>query len=294
MKHSFLFLFTLTLILTACGEEQPLRKNTDSLPQVPDSNAFVVAILPTMDALPVYYAAEKRLFRQTERPIQVITYTATSDADTALLRKRADIAQTDLVRVAYNKKQGVNIEPVIATHGQQAVMVFGGLRIKEMKTMKKRMIGVARHTASEYWSDWATSRATLQYRDVFHPQINDLWIRESMLNEGQIDAAVLPEPFITKARVAGHTQIFISPIERPLGCFAILSSLHSDPQREAAFKEFLRAYNAATDSIRSHGKAGCLQILKSRYRLSGTETDSLALPRFQHAKAPADSIRREF
>ena len=72
------------------------------------------------------------------------------------------------------------------------------------------MVGVARYSASDFYSEKELSKAGLKYDDIFRPQVNDIPLRAAMLNETQIEAAVLPEPYATVARVHGHKVLHVT------------------------------------------------------------------------------------
>lgn len=218
--------------------------------------------------------------------VRLTTFKATADADTALLRGHADLAQTDLVRVAFYRKNKLPIKAYLATDGLMALIVYSKLRINDIKTLRRRLVGIARHSASDYWSAEALKKADMDYNAIFRPQINDLALRASMLNEGQIEAAFLPEPYVTSARIAGHTVLFTSPENHAMGCWAIMEGKAKEQSRSTALEAVIRGYNMAVDSINIQGKAACRPLLTDIYGLKPEVIDSLHLPHYNHAKEP--------
>ena len=107
-----------------------------------------------------------------------------------------------------------------------------------------------------------------------------------MLENNQLDAAVLPEPFATEARLLGARQMYAARgAEKSRGAIVFRSKYVAD-KSHAKFLELLRrGYNQAVDSLNKHGVKGCLPILLNHYKISQQVADSLQLPRYSHVRA---------
>lgn len=296
--RSFLLLMsTPFLIFSACqGDKTALESGAaDSLAYVGDSlsrdsDALVLALTPTVNCLPVYYAHQSGIFKTLGLKVNVKTYRSQFDCDTAMLGTTAMGGATDLVRLHYYAHQGQKLSAVAATDGDWKLLVCGTLRIKKTSLLKERMIAVARFSASDVYSEEALKASKMDYNAVFRPQINDYYLRTSMLNNNQVDAAVLPEPLATKARLTGHRVLYATSAKSSrMGCLAFKPSVLEEKETKERVELFLKGYNQAVEDLNKNGKTVCRDILVKDYKLTPQVVDSLTLPKYMKAAMSTDS-----
>ena len=91
------------LLLAACGQsyEETKRMTREQRREAAqkDSAALKIAVMPTLDCLPLFVAAHYELFDTLRGGVRLKYYTAQMDCDTALLRRRVEMAISDIVRV---------------------------------------------------------------------------------------------------------------------------------------------------------------------------------------------------
>ena len=87
MKKLFIGIITLVM-LAACGQSYEESKRLTRQQRLKlwreDSAAFKVAVMPTLDCLPVFVAKERQLF-DTAVDIRLKQFNAQMDVDTALI-----------------------------------------------------------------------------------------------------------------------------------------------------------------------------------------------------------------
>ena len=293
--RSFLFMVSAPFLLfTAChdGQTEAEKSVADSLVNVRDSlkgdsDVLVLALTPTVDCLPVYYAEQSGIFKTLGLKVKLLTYRSQFDCDTAMLGTTAMGGATDLVRLHHYANEGKQLSAVTATDGIWRLLVCGTLRIKKTSLLKDRMISVARFSASDFYSKEALDASQMEYGDVFRPQINDYGLRAFMLKNNQIDAAMLPEPFATKARLDGHRQLYSVPEKSgKMGCLAFKSSFLTAKDSLHRVELLLKGYNKAVGELNDKGKAACADILKLQYKIPVQVVDSLTLPKYRKAALP--------
>lgn len=250
----------------------------------PDSTALRVALLPTADCLPLYYAARSGLFDSLKVKVVLRSFEAQADCDTALLGSSADISASNLATALLQYARSPETALLMRTQGRWSVAVSGVLRIKKPDLLKHRMIAVARNSASDQVSAEVMEKAGLGYDDAFRPQINSLPLRAAMLDNNQVDAAALPEPWSSAARAAGHRVVFAS--EAQPGCIVVKKSILSDKGKTETLRRFVRAYNAAVSALNKKGKAAVRTVLLKDYKLTPAAVDSFKLPAYVAAEAP--------
>ncbi len=81
-------------------------------------------------------------------------------------------------------------------------------RIKNIKSLKDKIIAVTRNSAVDATADLIMKKAQMPAEALNRPQINDVKLRAEMLNLGQYDGAILPEPYATTCVDSGGNRVF--------------------------------------------------------------------------------------
>ena len=88
------------VLLAACGQsyEETKRITREQRREAwrKDSAALKIAVMPTLDCLPLFVAQEYELFDTVNGGVRLKLYNAQMDCDTAVLRGRVEGAVTDL------------------------------------------------------------------------------------------------------------------------------------------------------------------------------------------------------
>ena len=142
---------------------------------------------------------------------KIDTFWSAMDADTAFLRGHSHILITDSVKTEFLKKEIGKNDSVIILHKDSltlSLITTKSSRIKNIKSLKDKIIAVTRNSAVDYTADKITAKAQLPAEALNRPLINDIRIRKQMLMLGQYDGAILPEPFATECEDSGANRVF--------------------------------------------------------------------------------------
>lgn len=270
-------------LVSSCSDQQQT-----GLGQVhPDSTVVNVAVLPTMDCLPIFLASDHGMFQRAGVLVKLAGFTAQMDADTAFTGGSVQAMATDLVRAENLRRQGVKLDYLTATDARWQLLTSHSARIKQLAQLYDKKLAMTRYSATDMLGDLIVDSARLGAERVFRIQINDLNIRLQMLQMDIMDAMLLPEPQATAARnLQGYVLLDASEaFDLRLGVIATRDSLLTENQRAS----FCKAYNEACDSINEHGLRKYGDILARRMGVSRHTLDSLPEKlTFQHAKAPRE------
>lgn len=247
-----------------------------------DSTALRLAVTPTMGNLPFYYARYAGIYKDLGLKLSFRCYDGQLDCDSALLGGSTDGATTDLVRLHEYSHWHPVLTGIMSYPEHWHLLSSAKLRAKKMASLKARTVGIARLSASEYYAKKAFASAGMDYRtDVFVPQVNSYRLRAEMLDNNQVNAAVLPEPYATLARQKGHRRLYSSVSDSvSLNCLVFRSAILSDTLRRQQVQLLVKAYNRAVEELNAKGKAACSEVLFKAYRLPQAVIDSLRLPKF--------------
>lgn len=292
MKH-LLWMAIAVIMFAACGQSYEETKKKSRAERIrlarEDSAALKVAVMPTLDCLPLWVARNYGMFDSLGVDIRLKWFSAQMDCDTALTNKRVEVGITDLVRVAWLEKHGTKLELPIATKTYWLLVSNRNSRIKDLKQLDDKMIAMTRHSATELLADYAIDSAKLKQEKVFKVQINDVNVRMQMLRNNAMDALFLTEPLATAAQKEKHKVVLDSrKLDIWLGAFAIRKSIADDKTRKKQLDALLKAYNMAVDSINKNGIARYSDMIENFCKVDKSVVDSIAKSgiNFYHAQKP--------
>lgn len=292
--HVLVVVVLVVVSLTACGggnsyEERRRmgkveRARLDSINRA----AFKVAVMPTLDCLPLFVAREAGIFDTLGVSVRLRMFRAQMDCDTAVIGGSVEGTVTDLVRAERLQRQGISLRYPIATDVYWQLITNRLARIKELKQLSDKMIAITRYSATEALATMAIDSVKPKY-DVYRVQINDLDVRLHMLLNNEMDAMLLPEPQATTARTMGHPVLMDSRDKQlRFGVFAFRSRELTQPRRRDQLNRFIKGYNMAVDSINKNGLQHYAALVGKYCNANEKTLKALPVLRFRHAAAPRE------
>lgn len=283
-------LFTVVGLVTLLGSIASCHRDSTTIP-LPDSTSLTVAVLPTTDCLPFYLADSLGLFDSLGIDVRLLTFQATMDADTAFQRGWADGCVTDLVKATTWRSTGDSIRAILCADVNLSLVTAHSARIREVKSLKEKVLGVTRNSVVDYSVDQILSSHGMIPKDLNRPQINNLYLRQRMVEQNQYDGALLPEPYASLCVAHGAKRILSSadiPLSNPIMALVFRDSMLR--ARRDDLQKIVKAYHLAVDYINTHRtnrSADFLHFLP----LSETPPDSLySIPPFRSNPLPSDSL----
>jgi len=273
MKH--ILSLILIAILVACGSGvQPVQVNGAYIEE--DSSVLRVAVMPTLDCLPIFLAHEHGMFELQDVKVVLCPYQAQMDQDTAMTEGRVELMMTDLVRAERLQRLGWPLYYLTATNLSWQLYTSKMARIKRFEQLDDKMLSMTRYSATALLADIAIDSAKLSSERVFLIQVNDVGIRLNMLETGIMDALLLPEPQATRAKQLGSFMLLDSRnLDIQLGVLAVRKSVMDDSLRHSQINAFMKAYSTACDSINKYGVRHYSKLITQYCNVKDETTDSL-------------------
>lgn len=289
--RKFFWIIATIVLLSGCGQsyEETKRLSREQRLRLAreDSAALKVAVMPTLDCLPIFIAKDHQMF-DTAVDIRLKRFTAQMDCDTALMRGRVEGSISDIVRAERMIKQGTPMKYVAATNAYWLLVTNHHQRITQLKHLDDKMLAMTRYSVTDLMGDLAVDSAKLKPERVFRIQVNDVNIRLKMLENNEMDAMLLTEPQATQALLQKHKVILDSRKEDiQMGVIVFRTKGMDHPNRQKQMDVFLKGYNEACDSINEYGVRHYRDVIRKYYHVS--EQALKALPdslKFEHAIAP--------
>lgn len=285
MKRSLIYIFLL-MLLCACGqsyeEKQAMTRAERAKQKRQDSLALKVAVLPTLDCMPIYLAKAHGFFDADGLDVRLRMWNAQMDCDTALTGGSIEGAVTDRKRVEYMESKGTALTILGSTNAYWQLISNRTARVKNVRQLGDKMVAMTRHSATDFLTDEAL-KGVKTTATVFRVQINDVTIRLQMLLNNEMDAMWLTEPQATTARLKKNPVLKDSrQMKQQLGVVAFRTDALKDKRRQQQMAKFVKCYNAACDSLNAKGLQHYADLITTYCKTDGETVDSLPQLKFTH------------
>lgn len=291
-KLNIFFLLSI-LFFASCGksynEQKKLSIEDRKRLHTEDSLALKVAVMPTLDCMPIYVLKEKQLYDSLKLDIRPRFFNAQMDCDTAIINARVEGFVSDLVRTENLRKRGIRLDYLSSTNAYWQLFTNRMARLRKLNQLGDKKIAMTRYSVTDYLTD--RTMDTVKTKAMFYKiQINNVFVRLDMLLNNGIDALWLTEPQATVARIHNNDILRDSrDFKINFGVLAFRSDLTRDKHRKAQLKEFVKAYNLACDSLNARGLAHYSNILKKYYKIDAVTINALPKLKYKHISAPMSS-----
>lgn len=159
---------------------------------------------------------------------------------------------------------------VYATNAHWQLIANRKARVGNPSQLKDKMIGMTRHSATDMLCDVICDSARLNSETVFKIQVNNPAIRLGMLQNNEIDAVWLPEPYATVARNQ-HNKVMKDTrmMNIHMGVLAVpVPVVDKDGRRKKQHEAFVKAYGIACKRINQKGVKHYLNIIAKESGIS--------------------------
>lgn len=304
MKHITLLLCLIGMTLVSCSSSDNDGEKTKN-----KRPATCVAVTPTLDCLPFYIAHEIGIDTQLGIELCLQQQSSVSDCDTAFINGSVSAAmldylhaeklknnwvkfQIDRLKDQMSKEKGKTKKSNVAArydevrkraakdslyiypHANIQLYFFTSSksRISEAKQLADKVTGVDRNGVEALMARHVLDSVKLSDEKTFLVQMQNLKTRSKMLNVNTLDAAILPEPFATQARKAGHRSIYSATTVngRKPGCLLVRGNQN----------KLREAYNRACDSINKNGIHRYDSVIVKHYSLPAEVVKAIPAHRF--------------
>jgi len=237
------------LILASCASASPAPAEMPKLR---------VAVLPVLDTLPMYVAAEEGLFTKNGLEVELIPVASAPERDQLIASGQADGMMNEALSTAYFNRDAVNAQVVrfarAASPGHALFSILASKQsaIETADDLKGVEIGISQGTIIEYLTDrllQAEGFSETEIATIAVPKIDE---RMNLLGTGSLSAAMLPEPLTTLARLNG-ARLILDDASHPQYSFSTITFRKPViDQSPAAVRDFLAAIEQAVELINTN------------------------------------------
>lgn len=262
---------------------------TDEQTPAADSTVLKLGVLPTVDCLPFYYADSVGLFDSLGVDVKLVTFDAAMDADTAFQNGGTDGLVSDLVKATIWQGQGDTAHVAMVSELRMWLITSPKARLLKAESLREKIIGITRHSALDYFTDKILESVKLQSIDLNKPQINNLQLRNMMVNQDQIDGAIMPEPYASEAVGRGAKRLLGTPTMKMENLMCVLFKDSVYKHRKDDVDKIQKAYDLAVVAMNRENHLNALTYLPLSHRMHMPDTLFVYSP-LTPSKAFSDSM----
>ena len=237
-KIDILPFITVTLLLvSSCTNDKSEQTEKAKYDAHADSAALHVAIMPVDECLPAIVAKNIGIFDSLGVDVRLKQYRAVSECQRAMEEKRVE---------------GTIVDSAVTWR----FLTAKRSRISRREQLADKIIGADMKGATYALAKTTTDSLEKKGEMVYIVQVEDLKVRYDMLHVGNVDAALLPEPFATKALQEGARELKLpkSASTPGRGTYQFKADALKSPERQRQIELFQKALAVAQDSISRFGK----------------------------------------
>lgn len=277
MKRIVLLLCLSSLLLMACSH----KKRTSSEPLEP----LNIGVMATMDGLPFLVAADKGIYDSLGLQVNFTVFLTETDRDASFEAHKFDGIVSDYTSAIMLQTKGIPLRTVMQNDGYLCLLTAGGSKLNSIKQLKGINLCTSRNSFAEYAAEYVLQKAGIKVEDVNEPEINQIPLRLQMLQDKQIDATFLPDPYASIAMNTGSHSL-ITTEDLHIHQSTTLFSRESLKKKTASVKALLKGYNIAIDYLASHPQQDWAGVLTNQFKVPENVIGLIVLPSYHYAQAP--------
>jgi len=240
--------FVLIFVFSGCS----------SINQSDESQELKIAVLPILDALPMYVAQEQGYFDEQNLKIEFIPVGSAAERDQVMAAGQADGMINDLVSTLLYNQDTIQIQVVsfarTATPDfpQFQILAAKDSGLNTVEDLRGVEIGISEGSVIEYTTDRLLEAEGFTDLDIATLAVPSIPVRMSLLDSGELAAANLPDPLASLA-IQGGASVIIDDRSHPEYGNSLISFrklvIDSNPE---AIRSFLAAIEKASEEINAN------------------------------------------
>ena len=284
-RTTVIILVLSAVLLSACGGAAPAAQEDPTLK---------IAVLPILDALPMYVADAQGYFKEAGINVEFIPIASAADRDQLMQAGQADGMINDLIStVLYNKDtQKIAIVSFARTASpddpQYSIVASKDSGITSPDQLKGVEIGISEGTVIAYTTDRLLEHAGLSKDDIKTTNVPKIPDRLQLLSEGKMQAANMPEPFATLAEQSGAVRVIDDRSLPEVGTSEISFSVATLKAKPETVKKFLAAIAKATADVNNNPDKWNT-LLTDENLIAAPLIGKYVLPKFPAAAVPTEA-----
>lgn len=279
MKKLFITFVALMAVLCSCGGSKSGETVKETLR---------IGVMPSVDHLPLAIAVDQHYYDTLGLEVELVRFTSPMERDAALQAGEIDATVSDYTTVMLQNQKGLPVQLLFATDGIFSFISSPTAGIKSIADLKGKKVGLSSNTVIEYATDKLLTEATLSPSDVTKVEVQKIPLRLEMIAKGELDAAVLPQPFAQIALDRGLTEIpgVLGVGEGQLHITALAVHSTNTKDKQQALSKLVMGYNKAVDYLNNNEIAKWVSIAAKELKVEPSVVERMSFGLFMPASSP--------
>ncbi len=249
-----------------------------------------VAVLPVMNALPMYVAEMEGFYQDEGVAVDLVTYGSAREREQAMQDGAIDAESTDIVAVVLLNNAGFDLRAVRWDSTSTpffSIVVAADSDVTTVNDLKNVEIAISENTVIEYMTRVLLREAGFSEDEIRLVNLASIPRRLEALLNGDIAAATLPEPTTAQA-LAGGARVVVNDAETTVVPTVLAFTSAALADRPDDVRAFLRAYERAVEAINAD-PASYRDLFIPSASLPAELRDTYEVPQFRTAGVASES-----
>lgn len=242
-----------------------------------------VGIMPDLDSIPIVVAEQLGYFDEN---IKLEIYKSPVDRDSAFYSGNLDGSISDVLAAGLAKEGDFPVYITSKTYGRYGVVASSDSGITSPKDLEGKEIGLSLNTIIEYVADMVISNGGGDTSLVTKTSVPKIPSRLELINNNQIAAIAVPEPYLSAAAKEGNIVVGTSE-ELGINPGVMIFTEDAVKNKEKEIKSFYEAYDKAVDYINNTNPSEYMPYVINKVGLPESAQD-LELPEYQKKTLPEE------
>lgn len=255
-------------------------------------DSLKVGILPNEEILPLYVAKEEGLFEKHGVNIEIVNFQSAAERDAALQAGAVDGVEGDLLAVALIRQGGIPVKAVslvmgaTVEEGRFAMMAAPGSEI-DVEEIKGKKLALSKNTIIEYVADQMLMAKGIDPQEVEKVNIAKMPLRVENLLQGQVDAAVLPDPLASFAELKGaRVLVDDTKLSKNISQSVYFFSDRAIKNKKTAIQNFIKAYSDGAKVVTENPEK-YRDLFKEKIQIPVELQETYPVPSFSPLQLPS-------
>jgi NitT/TauT family transport system substrate-binding protein len=255
-----------------------------------------IAVIPVLDALPLYVAQKEGLFKAHGVAVEFIPVASGAERDQLIVSGQSDGMVNEVLSTLLFNKEKTQVQIVRYARAATAdaplfrILASGKSGITKVDDLKGVEIGISDGTVIAYLTDRMLQKKGFKAEDIKTVGVPKIPDRLALLNSGQLKAGVLPDPTSSLAVQQGAVVVVDDTVVPELSFSTLAFRKTVIDAHPEAIRGFLAAVEEATRKINSDSThTQYVPLLSEQKLVPAPLLKSYQVPNFVTAGVPSQA-----
>ncbi len=252
-----------------------------------------LALIPVLDTIPIYIALQNGYFGEQGVDVELVPVKSPQERDVLLQTGQVDGVLTDLQGVGLLNKDSVKVKAVYTSRRPFPdaplfrILASPKSSISAPADLKGVPIGISNNTIIEYLTDRILTSEGLTAGEIAKIEVGAITVRFEQLMNGNIQAAVLPDPLAQGAIAAGARLVVDDTRYTNLSQSVLVFQTSTLQSRPETVRKFLSAWEQAVKEVNTNPEK-YRAVLMEQGRVPESIQNSYRMPPFPQRGVPSE------